>query len=99
LHAAIEKYVPTGTPTIVAGDMNCRPSSAPWEALAAQRADAFAVAGVGSAWTSSAADPRQTIDGIFVDPRLTVAKAEVVQHQDAALASDHLPVVAEIELA
>lgn len=98
LHAAIDAFVPPGTPTIIAGDINCEPGSAPWKALATQRPDAFGVAGVGSAWTSTAKQPHQTIDGIFVDPRLAVTKAEVVQHPEAALASDHLPVLAEISL-
>jgi endonuclease/exonuclease/phosphatase family metal-dependent hydrolase len=98
LNAAIYRHVPAGVPVIVAGDMNCHPGSASWLALQDQRQDAFAVAGVGNEWTSTATAPHQRIDGLFVDRRLTVLKAEVVQDGDTAIASDHLPVLVEIEL-
>jgi endonuclease/exonuclease/phosphatase family metal-dependent hydrolase len=98
LNAAIYRHVAPEIPVIVAGDMNCHPGSPSWNALEDQRQDAFAAAGVGSAWTSTAENPHQTIDGIFVDRRLTVLKAEVVQNSDTTIASDHLPVLAEIEL-
>jgi endonuclease/exonuclease/phosphatase family metal-dependent hydrolase len=98
LNAAVIRHVAPQIPAIVAGDMNCYPGSPSWQALGDQRQDAFAVAGIGSAWTSTAQKPYQTIDGIFVDPRLTVVKAEVVNTADTAAASDHLPVLAEIEI-
>lgn len=98
LHSALARYVPADVSTIVAGDINDRPGSAAWSELVGQRPDAFATAGTGSAFTSEAASPRQTIDGIFVDPRLTVLSARVVDHPDVALASDHLPVIAELDL-
>ena len=95
---AIARHVPDGVPTIVAGDVNDKPGSATWQALSSRRTDAFAAAGTGSPFTSTAASPHQTIDGIFVDPRITVRAAHVVTHPDAARASDHLPVLAELEL-
>lgn len=99
LHAAVAAHVPAEVPTIIAGDINDRPGSASWTALTASRTDAFAAAGVGDAFTSTARDPRQTIDGIFVDPRITVRSARVVEHPDVAIASDHRPVLAELEIA
>jgi endonuclease/exonuclease/phosphatase family metal-dependent hydrolase len=98
LNAAVFRHVPPEIPVIVAGDMNCHPGSDSWQALADRRNDAFSVAGVGSAWTSTAREPHQTIDGVFVDGRATVLKAEVVQNADTAIASDHLPLYADIEL-
>lgn len=98
LHAAVQRCVPAEVATVIAGDINDHPGSAPWAALTERRPDAFASAGSGNAFTSQAATPRQTIDGIFVDPRITVRSARVVDHPEAALASDHLPVVAELEL-
>jgi endonuclease/exonuclease/phosphatase family metal-dependent hydrolase len=98
LNRAVARYVPADVPTFVAGDMNDRPGSRTWDALVADRTDAFAAAGVGSAFTSSAVNPHQRIDGIFVDHRITVRQARVIDHPDVKIASDHLPVLAELEL-
>jgi len=43
-------------------------------------------------------NPHQRIDGIFVDHRITVRQARVIDHPDVKIASDHLPVLAELEL-
>lgn len=99
LNSAISRYLPPDQPVMVAGDMNDRPGSPTWLALTEHRVDAFAVAGVGPAFTSTAADPQQTIDGIFVDPRVTVVSARVLDGPDVPAASDHRPVLAELELA
>lgn len=99
LDAALAGHVPAGVPTIVAGDMNAAPGSATWRALTRGRTDAFAAAGDGDGYTSTAARPHQRIDGVFADPRITVRTAHVVVHPDAARASDHLPVLAELEIA
>jgi endonuclease/exonuclease/phosphatase family metal-dependent hydrolase len=98
LDTAIEHNVPAHVPTIVAGDVNDRPGSAVWQALAEQRTDAFAAAGTGAGFTSTAADPYQIIDGIFVDPRISVVDARVLDGPDVAVASDHRPLLAELEL-
>lgn len=98
LVVALGSHVPAGVPVIVAGDVNDRPGSRTWTELAAGRVDAFASAGSGDGFTSTAARPHQRIDAIFADPRLTLRSAAVVAHPDAAVASDHLPVVAEFDL-
>ncbi len=98
LHAAIAAHVAPEVPTVVAGDVNDKPGSAPWTALNTARQDAFAVAGTGSPFTSTAANPHQTIDGIFVDPRIIVRSCRVLEHPDLAAASDHRPVLAELDL-
>jgi endonuclease/exonuclease/phosphatase family metal-dependent hydrolase len=98
LDHAIEAHVPGEVPAIVAGDMNDVPGSPTWQALCATRVDAFRAAGTGSPFTSTAAEPHQTIDGIFADPRLSVRGACVIRHPDEAEASDHLPLLAEIEI-
>jgi endonuclease/exonuclease/phosphatase family metal-dependent hydrolase len=98
LDRAIAQYVRADVPTFVAGDMNAEPGSKTWNALTANRTDAFAAAGIGSAFTSSSANPHQRIDGIFADPRITVREARVIDHPDVKIASDHLPILAELEL-
>lgn len=98
LETAIEHNVPAQVPTIVAGDINDRPGSAVWQALTGARTDVFATAGTGNGFTSTAADPRQIIDGVFVDARISVVAARVLGGPDVAAASDHCPLLAELEL-
>lgn len=98
LEDAISRYVPAEVPVIVGADVNDRPGSRTWQAMAERRVDTFAAAGGGDGFTSTAAGPHQRIDAIFADPRLTLRAARVAAHPDAAAASDHLPVVADFEL-
>jgi endonuclease/exonuclease/phosphatase family metal-dependent hydrolase len=98
LEEAIATHVPDDVPVIVAGDVNDEPGSPVWQAMSKHRADAFAGAGVRGALTAPAIAPRKTIDGIFVDPRITVRTARVLVGPDVSRASDHRPVLAELEL-
>jgi endonuclease/exonuclease/phosphatase family metal-dependent hydrolase len=98
LEEAIATHVPDDVPAIVAGDVNDVPGSRAWAAMTRHRADAFATAGVGSALTAPVTAPRKTIDGLFVDPRITVRAARVLDSADIARASDHRPVLAELEV-
>ena len=96
LHAAIDRLVPGDVPTVVAGDVNDRPGSDPWNLLASVRTDAFAASD--HPFTSTAANPHQTIDGVFVDSRITVGSATVLDSPDVRIASDHRPLLVELEL-
>jgi endonuclease/exonuclease/phosphatase family metal-dependent hydrolase len=98
LESALRARVPDGTPTVVGGDVNDGPGSPAWSALSARRADCFAVAGEGGGFTFSARDPRKRIDGIFADPAFVVWSACVLDHPDVLAASDHRPLVVELEL-
>jgi endonuclease/exonuclease/phosphatase family metal-dependent hydrolase len=100
LESALARHVPAGVPAIVAADVNDHPGSAPWSALAQRRTDAFAAAGLtgSAAFTSTAVEPHQTIDGVFVDPGLTVGAVRILDQPDVALASDHRPILVELEL-
>jgi endonuclease/exonuclease/phosphatase family metal-dependent hydrolase len=98
LEDAIERHVPADVPVIVAGDVNDRPGSRAWAALCERRVDALATAGSGNVLTSTARHPHQTIDGVFVDARIRILSARVLEHPDVTLASDHRPVVVELEL-
>ena len=98
LEEAIATHVPDDVPAVVASDANDVPGSPTWIALTKHRTDAFAIAGTGSALTAPATAPRKTIDGIFVDPRIVVRAARVLDGPDVEQASDHRPVLAELEL-
>ena len=98
LHRALEQHVPADVPAIVAGDVNDAPGSRSWRALTDHRVDAWASAGSGNGMTFSARKPQQRIDGVFVDQRLHVVSAEVIDVPDVQRASDHRPLLVEIEL-
>jgi endonuclease/exonuclease/phosphatase family metal-dependent hydrolase len=97
LEHAIAAAVPPDVPVIVAGDINDVPSSRVWRRLAEARADAFAVAGSGDGLTSSPREPQRRIDGIFVDRRMRVTAATTVDNSDVLVATDHRPVIADLE--
>lgn len=82
------------SPKILVGDLNAYPDSQEIDRVLEQFEHSFAIAGTGDGYTSPADTPMQTIDYIFVSPDIEVLSAEVIP----ALASDHLPVVAEIGL-
>ncbi|MEO8887969.1 MAG: endonuclease/exonuclease/phosphatase family protein [Jatrophihabitantaceae bacterium] len=98
LDAAIARYIPAGLPTVVAGDMNDKPGSKTWDALVASRTDVMVTDGGRHAFTSTAAEPHQRIDGIFLGPGLVVRSVRVIDTPDTKIASDHLPILAELEL-
>lgn len=82
-------------PAILVGDFNARPG---WrqleELIAAGWVDSWAEAGAGDGFTSNAANPEHRIDYVFHTPDLVVADAGVIQSR----ASDHFPVVVDIDL-
>jgi endonuclease/exonuclease/phosphatase family metal-dependent hydrolase len=101
LHAAIDRLVPAGVPSIVAADVNDRPGSPSWNALTAVRTDTFAALGIDDdplSFTSTAADAHQRIDGVFVDRSITVRSGKVLDDADVLVASDHRPLLVELEL-
>lgn len=81
-------------PAILVGDFNARPG---WrqltELLEAGWVDAWEVAGIGDGFTSPANDPSYRIDYVFYTPDLVALTAGIIDSQ----ASDHLPVIAELE--
>jgi endonuclease/exonuclease/phosphatase family metal-dependent hydrolase len=82
------------SPKVLVGDFNARPGSREIERVLEQFAHSYAIAGTGDGYTSPADAPRQTIDYIFVSPDIQVLSTEIIP----SLASDHLPVAAEISL-
>lgn len=79
-------------PVVLAADFNEPPDGPSWQLLGADLVDA----GADSGPTFPARSPDRRIDTIFVDPRLKVARCEVVDSPPAVRASDHLPVVADL---
>jgi len=98
LDAAIAAHVPRCVPTVVGGDINDRPGSAVWTALATRWPDTFTTAGTGGRLTFPTRQPQQTIDGIFADPDFSVRAARMLDVPDVLIASDHRPLLAELEL-
>jgi endonuclease/exonuclease/phosphatase family metal-dependent hydrolase len=96
LDAAISRHVPASVPTIVGGDINDVPSSPVWRALTSHRVDVFA--GRGDGFTSPAVGARRRIDAIFLDPSIVVVDAHVLAGPDVEAASDHRPLVTDLEI-
>ena len=98
MHRALAAFVPADASSIVAGDINASPGEPGWRELAERGSDAFAVAGVGDGFTSNVRALTRRIDGIFPGPGIGVRSVEVIDNADVRIASDHLPVLAELEL-
>ena len=82
-------------PVIFGGDLNENSGGAAWRTLADGLVD---TAGADERHTYPCAAARERLDVVFVDPRVTVVSYEVVDTPDARLASDHFPVVVELDL-
>jgi endonuclease/exonuclease/phosphatase family metal-dependent hydrolase len=81
-------------PAVLVGDFNARPEWRQVEELtSAGWVDSWGEAGSGDGLTSSSDDPRYRIDYVFHTPDLVTADVGLIQ----SLASDHLPVVADIQ--
>lgn len=88
----------TGLPGVMAGDLNETPGGPSWTALAAVARDPRPD---DTEPTFSAQRPRRRIDAVLVDPALDVVRygwPDGVTEEDVLLASDHRPVLAEIQL-
>jgi endonuclease/exonuclease/phosphatase family metal-dependent hydrolase len=80
---------------VLAGDLNEGPDGPVWRELAGSWVDS----GAGTAEpTFPARRPRRRIDGVFVRGPALVTGCRVVEHPDVLVASDHRPVVADLDL-
>lgn len=98
VHDAIGARIEDDVPRVVAGDVNDSPGSLVWTALTRYGVDAHVAAGTGDGLTYSALNPRKRIDAVFVDPRITVRTAEVLDSNDVRLASDHRPLLVQLDI-
>nr|WP_221376174.1 endonuclease/exonuclease/phosphatase family protein [Actinoplanes polyasparticus] len=80
-------------PVIAAADLNEGPGGGAWRTVE----DGF-VSFREAPPTFPATLPNRRIDGIFLTPDITIEKYEVVESEQARRASDHLPVVADVQL-
>src|ERR1051325_9886762 len=85
-----------GLPTILCGDFNDTPDSRVCRRINATFDDTWALTGPGDALTSPAEKPRKRIDYLCISKDKSVLPLRVWVPQSDA--SDHLPVVAELEL-
>ncbi|NTH49300.1 EEP domain-containing protein [Agrobacterium rhizogenes] len=87
------------TSTILCGDFNAVPASATYRLIARTLKDAQLSDGRLAKPTFPSRYPMVRLDHIFVSRDLTVINAAVPRNRLTSLASDHLPLIAEIKLA
>ena len=87
-------------PRLLCGDLNCRPGSPEHRRLEEVLVDAALVSppAAGSA-TFPALRPLVRLDHVLVSPDLRVHRTEVPRRRELRRASDHLPLVVDLELA
>jgi endonuclease/exonuclease/phosphatase family metal-dependent hydrolase len=78
---------------IAGGDLNEGPGGGAWRTIA----DGFVTDGAGIL-TFPARLPQHQLDAVFADPRVTIEKYTIIDTDRARLASDHLPVIADLRL-
>ncbi|NMR19787.1 endonuclease/exonuclease/phosphatase family protein [Cellulomonas fimi] len=80
-------------PRVVVGDLNEQPGGEVWGRLTRHLRDAVEPA----APTFSARRPRRRIDAVLISPDLRVVEATVLRDDRTRRASDHLPIVVDLE--
>lgn len=86
---------PAGLPCVVVGDLNELPFGPAWARLTEHLVDA---AGLTPLPTFSARHPHKRIDAVLVDPRIIVRSVHVPDDEAVRRASDHRPIVVELEV-
>ncbi len=87
-------------PLVVCGDLNAGPASRVYKTLSAHFTDVQTWSGrVRPRATFVSWSPLRRIDHVFVSPHLTPLRARVPNTFETRIASDHLPVYAELGLA
>jgi len=87
-----------GAPLVFGGDLNEGPGGPAWRTLSDGLTDAAEATGCADRLTFSCANPRDRIDALFVDPRITIARYDVIDTPLARRASDHFPILVDLEL-
>ena len=91
--------IPPTEPVLLCGDFNAMPGSMPYKMVARRMADAQAAAGghrpLG---TFSSVQPLVRLDHIFTSPHFERQRVIVVRSDLTRVASDHLPLVADLRV-
>jgi len=100
LHDAHEigALVPHEAPAVIGGDLNERPDGRAVALLSERFGDAWLLGGDADGDTFPADEPTARIDYLFVTRGIGVERVIVPPGEDARLASDHRPLVAELTL-
>lgn len=98
VEAILEQIGAVDEPTVLLGDLNARPDWPEIQPLYEVLEDAWLLAGEGAGYTYPASAPDRRIDYIFVSPDVTVDDASLIVTELTTLASDHLPLVAQLAL-
>jgi endonuclease/exonuclease/phosphatase family metal-dependent hydrolase len=93
-----EQLAMVSRPLIVGADLNENSGGAAWRTVADGLTDTAVAAGRADLFTYPCAEPRDRIDGLFVDPRATVAHYDVLDTPQTRRASDHFPLLADLVL-
>ncbi|GBC86287.1 hypothetical protein HRbin12_00273 [bacterium HR12] len=100
LHAAREVVgLDLADPAVVGGDLNELPDGRAVGILRRRFADAWSLVGEGEGATFPAPAPRARIDYLFVSGGLAVRRAWVPTDGSVVRASDHLPLVVDLDVA
>ena len=88
-----ERVKASGVPAVLAGDFNCTPDSLTVKAIR----ETWLQTNTAEAFTIPVAQPKRQIDFVFVTPK-SRWKVSDVKVLDEAVASDHRPILATVEL-
>jgi endonuclease/exonuclease/phosphatase family metal-dependent hydrolase len=92
--------IPADEPVILCGDFNALPGSAPYKLAAARLRDVqSAVNGHRPLGTFSSVQPLVRLDHIFTSSHFERQRVTVVRNDLTRVASDHLPLVADLRIA
>lgn len=92
--------IPPEEPVVLCGDFNALPGSAPYRLTAARLRDVQAAdQGHRPLGTFSSMQPLVRLDHIFTTPHFTRRQVVVVRNDLTRVASDHLPLVADLQIA
>ena len=91
--------IPKNEPVVLCGDFNSSPRSKFYRNTSKRLADVWRTPGIGSPQPGfPSMKPLVRLDHIFVSTHFKVESVEVLQTWNAAVASDHLPLCAELTL-
>jgi len=85
-------------PLVVCGDLNSRPGSAVHRMLARDVVDVYRSSGAHRGRTFPTGLPLLCLDYVFATPSVRVNRVEVLRTPLSRIASDHFPIVADLEV-